>query len=59
MAFILLAIPLCTCVQVFSAEGNEGVGMIKKMWGGEAKEQYTDAENFEIKFNVYSKLIYS
>ena len=36
-------------LQVLSGEdGDEVVGRIRKVWGGEAKERYTDAERFEV-----------
>ena len=36
-------------LQVLSGEdGDEVVGRIRKAWGGEAKERYTDAEKFEV-----------
>ena len=36
-------------MQVFPGEGDgERVGMIKRLYGGEVKEKYTDADSFEI-----------
>ena len=35
-------------MQVLSGDDGEGVGRIRKLWGGQAKEQYTDADSFEI-----------
>ena len=48
--FILLIILLrAIIIKILSEEeGNKVVGTIKKVWGGEAKERYTDAERFEI-----------
>ena len=41
-------------MQVLSGDDGEGVGRIRKLWGGQAKEQYTDADSFEIQCKLFT-----